>query len=187
MSTSAQQQANRRNAEHSTGPKTDEGKARTSQNARRHGLCSYHFVLRREDQEEFDDLLADLTTEHHPCGPTEALLVQQMAQHFWLSQRAMALQRIEIEIADHRVPKDLAVLIRYQTTNERAFHKDLATLLALKKERAKQQIGSVPQTVAKPAQTAPPTPVSDAPATAPDPLRQTTVPFQPEKASHSSS
>ena len=153
MSTPAQVAANRRNAENSTGPKTEEGKARSAQNARRHGLTAYDFVISGENREEFNSLLSDLTAEHQPSGPTEALLVQQMAQHFWLSQRAMALQRIEIEIADHRVPKDLAVLIRYQTTNERAFHKDLGALLALQKQRTNKQIGSVPQTV----QTAPAT------------------------------
>ena len=160
MSTSAQQQANRRNAEQSTGPKTDAGKAHSSQNARRHGLCSFDFVLRREEREEFDALLADLHEEHRPSCPTEALLVQQMAQHFWLSQRAMRLQGVALEFTEHHlVPKDLAVLIRYQTTNERAFQKDLATLLALQKQRAKQEIGSVPQP-AKPAPAPVPGPVS---------------------------
>ncbi len=38
MSTAAQQQANKENAKHSTGPRTDEGKQRTSQNALKHGL-----------------------------------------------------------------------------------------------------------------------------------------------------
>ena len=73
-----------------------------------------------------------------------------MAQHFWLSQRAMRLQGVALEFTEHHlVPKDLAVLIRYQTTNERAFQKDLATLLALKKQSANRQIGSVPQTVSQ--------------------------------------
>ena len=87
-----------------------------------------------------------------------------MAQHFWLSQRAMRLQRVALEFTEHHVvPKDLAVLIRYQTTNERAFQMDLATLLKLQqahtplrpaagamssKEIANQQIGSVPQAAA---------------------------------------
>lgn len=38
MASERQIEANRRNAKHSTGPKTDQGKVRSSQNARRHGL-----------------------------------------------------------------------------------------------------------------------------------------------------
>ncbi|WP_456822168.1 hypothetical protein [Bradyrhizobium sp. USDA 4502] len=38
MASDRQIEANRRNAKHSTGPKTDQGKVRSSRNARRHGL-----------------------------------------------------------------------------------------------------------------------------------------------------
>ena len=40
MSTAAQQRANKENAKHSTGPRTAEGKQRSSQNALKHGLCA---------------------------------------------------------------------------------------------------------------------------------------------------
>jgi hypothetical protein len=49
-------------------------------------------VLKCENQAEFDNLLNALRGEHQPETPTEHLLVDQMAQHYWLSQRAQSLQ-----------------------------------------------------------------------------------------------
>ena len=50
MATQAQIEANRRNAAHSTGPKTDEGKARSSQNAITHGFYAKAFVVRDDER-----------------------------------------------------------------------------------------------------------------------------------------
>jgi len=55
MSEISQEQlaANRANAAHSCGPKTEEGKKRSSLNATRHGLTARAVVLPREDQNEY--------------------------------------------------------------------------------------------------------------------------------------
>ena len=58
MSSPARQAANAANARLSTGPRTTEGKACASQNARKHGLTARDLVIREGEQEEFDDLLA---------------------------------------------------------------------------------------------------------------------------------
>ena len=63
MGTEAQLKANQANAQHSTGPKSPEGKAAVSQNNFRHGLSGYFQVLPWEKQEEFDELLEDLRAE----------------------------------------------------------------------------------------------------------------------------
>ena len=52
MTTEKQMAANRRNARHSTGPKTARGKATSAQNATRHGLLAQTVVLHDEDPEE---------------------------------------------------------------------------------------------------------------------------------------
>jgi hypothetical protein len=66
-----------------------------------------------------------------------------MAQHYWLSQRAMKLQHLcfkpDLPTCDQ--PADLALYLRYQTTHERAFHKALNDLLKLRAEKRKTNIG----------------------------------------------
>jgi hypothetical protein len=67
-----------------------------------------------------------------------------MAQAIWLSKRALMLQHVtfnhELPVCDDQ--KQLALYLRYQTTNERAFHKKcLSALLKLRAEKRKQEIG----------------------------------------------
>ena len=92
MATERQINANRENARHSTGPKTPEGKARSSANAIRHGLLARQIVLPIEDRAQYLELLAALEAEHQPDGPLETYLVHQMASAQWRLQR---LTRIE--------------------------------------------------------------------------------------------
>ena len=58
MTTQAQIDANRRNAEKSTGPKTPHGKARSRRNALWHGVTAETLVLPDETAEMFDELLS---------------------------------------------------------------------------------------------------------------------------------
>ena len=62
-------ETNRANAQFSTGPRTDEGKARSSQNARKHGLTAKQLAISPQDQEEFEDVLASYQREINPTGP----------------------------------------------------------------------------------------------------------------------
>jgi hypothetical protein len=60
MSTQSQQNANQANSKLSTGPKTEAGKAVSSQNNYQHGLAGNptgrrFYVLEFESQEEYDD------------------------------------------------------------------------------------------------------------------------------------
>jgi hypothetical protein len=157
MSTEAQIRANRENAHHSTGPQTENGKAACCLNNFRHGLAGGFCVLPSEDQDEFDAFLCGLRAEHQPSTLTEQLLVQKMAEHYWLSQRAQRLQDLTMAEA-HRAfgarcarshedlpakdqDRQFALFLRYQTTNDRAFHQCLNQLLKLRAEKRKQEIG----------------------------------------------
>jgi hypothetical protein len=83
MATLKQFEANRRNAQHSTGPKTPEGKAAVSMNALRHGLRARSVLLPGEDRNEFTQLCDDLEVEWHPQSRTEQFYVEQMAVSQW--------------------------------------------------------------------------------------------------------
>jgi hypothetical protein len=106
----------------------------SSRNALQHGLASGTVIIPGEDPAEFESLLQDLIAEHHPAGATEELLIQEMAQSFWLSQRALRLQNdcFTETVVDE---KRLALFLRYHTTHDRAFHKALNALLKIQRER----------------------------------------------------
>jgi hypothetical protein len=120
----------------STGPRTPEGKLASSRNSFKHGLASAQLIIPGEDPAAFDALLTDLLAEHQPANSTEQLLVQEMAQSYWLTQRAIRFQN-QCFAPEGVDEKRLALFLRYQTTHERAFHKALNTLIRLKKDRAR--------------------------------------------------
>jgi hypothetical protein len=141
MSTEAQVAANQKNSRLSTGPQSAEGKARICLNAFRHGLAGAFMILSDEVREDFNELYEGLRAEHQPESPTEILLVESMAQHYWLKQRALRLQSLCFDGDE----KTLALYLRYQTTHERAFYKALSTLLKLRADERKAEIGFVSQ------------------------------------------
>jgi hypothetical protein len=143
MTTQTQMAANRANAQHSTGPKTNDGILHSSMNNFRHGLAGAFMIPLWESQTEFDELYDALRAEHAPSTPTEVLLVERMAQHFWLSQRAIRFQNkcLEDGFPTSEDDRGLPLYLRYQLTHERAFHKSLNALLKLRAERRRAEIG----------------------------------------------
>ena len=74
----AQIEASRRNGARSRGPVTEEGKARASRNALKHGLAAlHHFVLEDEAPAELEELTARLLAELAPESEIEARLVRR--------------------------------------------------------------------------------------------------------------
>jgi hypothetical protein len=146
MATEAQSEANKRNAQKSTGPRTDAGKARVSRNATQHGLCNTLPVMSDEDRVKFEEMLNDLNEEHQPNGTTEGLLVYKMAAAFLNSWRANILLTERLDINDTQDDsKQVALMLRYYNTADRAFNRHLHDLRNLQKERRKEEIGLVPQ------------------------------------------
>jgi hypothetical protein len=72
-------EANRRNAQKSTGPTTPEGKAAVRLNATKHGLLSQEALLPGEDEAAFAVLGERLRAELQPVGELERLLVERIA------------------------------------------------------------------------------------------------------------
>jgi hypothetical protein len=86
-------EANRRNAQKSTGPKTPEGKAISSQNGLTHGLTSRKCpILPGENEEEYRELQHALTRDLKPRGAMQRELVEDLVQTRWKIRRIPALE-----------------------------------------------------------------------------------------------
>ncbi len=93
-----QREANRQNAQRSTGPKTVEGKNAIRWNALKHGLLANTVVLPQEDRAEYERLWAGLVESLQPVGMLEALLVEEIASIYWRRRRAVRAEAATIEI-----------------------------------------------------------------------------------------
>jgi hypothetical protein len=97
MSSEKQIEANRQNAQKSTGPKTPEGKAKVSQNAVTHGLTAESPVLCTENPQQYDLFHENLTRQLAPEGVLEYFLAERAANLSWRLNRA---QRYDALILD---------------------------------------------------------------------------------------
>jgi hypothetical protein len=75
----ARRAANIANAQKSTGPKTDEGKARSRANAYKHGLAGEGIVQSPEEAAEVAHRYAELAAELKPADPVSEMLVHRIA------------------------------------------------------------------------------------------------------------
>ena len=97
MRTERQQQASRANGAKSRGPKTPEGKARSSQNSVIHGLLAKTVLIEGESASLFLALQAQLTDEFAPATPFESTLVDMMVSARWRSLRIQGLETSGID------------------------------------------------------------------------------------------
>ena len=177
MATQKQISANRRNAQKSTGPKSDEGKAVSSLNAVRHGFTAQHNVLSIEEAPEFDALRDEFLAEHQPATPTEFAQFELMVSAFWRLRRLRAtetafldreMERMEDEDdLDYRDPGPLdrlagvynwhagsagtlALFSRYEGRLERSFYRALHELERLRAQRPAAPAPAVTETKQEP-------------------------------------
>ena len=146
----ARAEASRQNGAKSRGPKTPEGKARSAQNALKHGMrARKHLVLPDEDAAEFADLEAALVAELAPVGALQTVLARRVAVAAWRLARA---DRIEIELFEERRvasgglglalirdgngARSFETLLRYRGAAMAEFWRALRTLKALQAEQA---------------------------------------------------
>src|SRR5687768_7795894 len=161
MATAAQILANRANSHRSTGPHTEGGKERSSQNSLRHGPTSSKVVLPGEDPAEYDDFRASILEQYRPANATEQILVEELCAAGWRLNRSRAveteiLKKLMGDAADSAVglatvfvekPKEFNRLLRYLTSIERAYFRVLDKLTKLQKERrAAEQAAALERT-----------------------------------------
>ena len=87
MSTQKQIDANRRNAQSSTGPVTPEGKAASSRNALKSGLDAESQFVPGESREDFAELQAQYEQDYAPATTQERRLVDTLLRNEWLLRR----------------------------------------------------------------------------------------------------
>lgn len=87
MTSLARIAANKRNAQKSTGPKTDAGKETASRNALKHGLLATDVVCAEESSRDYREFAAALCADLAPVGEVEELLVDRIATCTWRLQR----------------------------------------------------------------------------------------------------
>ena len=120
MSTESQVKANRKNAKKSTGPKTTEGKAKSAQNAIKHGLTACYNVIEIEDREEFDFFRLEMLDDLYPIGPMQYRLAERIVSLSWRLRRAEIMHDKTI---DDLLQKDRDWL--YFDMDEYRIHPDL--------------------------------------------------------------
>jgi hypothetical protein len=92
MASPAQIEANRQNAQKSTGPKSPEGKAAVAQNAVRHGLTAAAPLIAGEDPAAYEQFRDQLHDELVPKGPMEIMLADRILELAWRLKRAGRIQ-----------------------------------------------------------------------------------------------
>ena len=92
MPTQAQVDANRKNAQLSTGPTSDTGKAKSSLNAVKIGLTGRTVLLPSEDAPAYERHIASSFAEWNPATDREKALVQSLADTEWRLLRIPSLE-----------------------------------------------------------------------------------------------
>ena len=148
-------EANRLNAQKSTGPRTPEGKQAVRLNALKHGLSARTIVLPGENAEEFQQLCDDLEARWQPQDRTEQYFVEKMAIAQW--QQARGYRR-EVWIVTHPEKynsfreKELFRLADMRQRLERVYSKCLAELRSLQKQRRLEEQEAKPTKQTQPEQ-----------------------------------
>lgn len=96
MATEKQIIANRKNAQKSTGPRTQSGKDLAKMNAVKHGIMSESLLINKEEGKEDNKLYFqqhnNLIHYFKPQGVMEEVLVEQIAMSLWRKQRVLRFE-----------------------------------------------------------------------------------------------
>jgi hypothetical protein len=133
---------NRANSQHSTGPRTEPGKQRSSLNALRHGLTAQTAVLPSEDPEAYQRHIQQFLAEYAPATPAETQLVHEIANTAWRLNRIPFLEAELLSAglisnapsAQTLIPQ-LATLGLHGSRLSRQFQKTLEQLRTIQEDR----------------------------------------------------
>jgi hypothetical protein len=132
----AKQEANRRNAQCSTGPKTPRGKRNSSLNAVKHGMLSNKALYDENGRLKDEDLYAfrqDLFKQYGSNDVRTQVLVDLAVADYSRNMRAFEIER------KSKWLEELALVHRYSVSNRKALIDDLKALADLRAERIAEQ------------------------------------------------
>ena len=98
MTTLKQIEANRRNAQNSTGPRTEAGKERASRNAVRHGLTAETVIEPLEDDEDYQAFEEAVSAGFDAETTVERELILRLASLLWRLRRATSIETCLFQI-----------------------------------------------------------------------------------------
>src|ERR1039458_1148846 len=147
MASVAQLTANRSNAQRSTGPRTEEGKAASRFNALKHGIDARSLVIPGEDPSALEALALEYHQQFNPFGPLEDYLVQTIVQADWNRRRytRVEAQIFQLLLANRDVSAEsldsfdctaARQVSRRLAAEERSFFRALKELRRVQKERS---------------------------------------------------
>ena len=197
MATQSQIDANRINAQKSTGPRTPEGKANSRRNGLLHGLTAKTCMLNDEDPAALTDLAERLGEKYNPQDIDEDFYVERMAKARCRYNRIMPLEAaiFNIRLTVDQAPKEvvaalsqegqrawaylrdanggnaLSKLARYETSLLREYDRSRQELEKLQKIRAARP---APPPVAEELRREPDPPVSPVPPISSEPTQPAT-------------
>lgn len=100
MATERQIEANRLNAQMSTGPTSATGKAKVAQNAIRHGVLAKVVVIEGEDQELFEEMAEQWRNDLCPEGALENDLLERIIIYCWRLRRVFRTESLLLSTKD---------------------------------------------------------------------------------------
>ena len=133
-------EANRANAQNSTGPRTPEGKQRSASNSLRHGLTSQDPVLPTEDPKAYEEFCREFVADLAPKGALERQLAKSMAGMQWRLQRCRSIEQSVLASEPGRAQIDsLNKFSLYEHRLSRSFQATLKQFLELKSARKQRE------------------------------------------------
>lgn len=136
MPTDKQIEANRRNAQKSTGPRTDAGKNQSRLNAIKHGLTGHINVLTDADREARDAFIADIVNTLKPADALERQLAHSIADGYWRINRVSAIEtNLIASDTDDDLLRTMNLLTTYETRLHRKVNTDLRQLREIQSTR----------------------------------------------------
>jgi hypothetical protein len=126
MTTEKQILANRRNGGQSTGPRTEQGKRRSRQNAFRHGLTAETVIDNAENAEDYAEFEEALIADYQPITAIEYQLVMRLASLLWRLRRTVAIESGLFQLEGHII-RNRRLRDRQPDRSPKIFHKLLVS------------------------------------------------------------